>query len=279
MRMRMFLHIHEPAPPVSAIASSITYYHSYSPSHLIERLLPDGHVDFIVDLTAGPKHIFDNETLQKKQACKKGWISGARTQLISIDAGGANDSMMIVRLCLGAAFNIFKLPLSEVTDKVVDADLVLGHSFYDLRDALMEADGARAKIKVMECFLLKRYQESAQPPSVLQYAFNQLVSAPHQQAIQQLASKTGYSHKHLITLFRKYAGVTPKELMKVMRFQKVVHELETTNAINWSQVAFDCGYYDQAHFIKEFRTFSGYSPASYLVEKGELPNYIPVLTD
>jgi len=272
----MFLLVHQPVFPVSSLASSITYYHSYSPAHEVERLLPDGQVDFIIDLTEAPKFIFDNESLLIKQACKKGWVSGARTSLISIDAGGVNSSMMVVRLSIGAAQTLFKMPLSELTDQVIDADLLLGSAFSDLRNTIMEAVKPKQKIAVMEDFLLKACGRDFQLPPVLQFAFAKLVNEPHQQAIQQLVQKAGYSHKHLISLFRKYAGITPKELMKVMRFQKVIFEIEKNAMVDWTRLALDCGYYDQAHFIKEFRQFSGFNPGQYLVHRGDLPNYIPV---
>ncbi|WP_421890576.1 helix-turn-helix domain-containing protein [Marinoscillum sp.] len=272
----MFLTVHLPLYPINQLVESITYYSNYSVEHFAERLLPDGHADFIVNLTEAPKHTFDNATLQVNETFKKGWLSGARKKLLSIDAGGRNDSMMIVRLKLGAAYNIFKIPQEELTDKVYEADLILGHSFDDLRTRIMEAHFVETKIQVMEKFVLDQCSGKIDLPPVVSFAFDQLVHSPSSTSIKLLADQTGYSHKHFIALFRKHAGMSPKEFLKVMRFQRVLQEIENQGRIDWARLALDCGYYDQAHFIKEFRNFSGFSPEQYLTQKGEYVNYIPV---
>ena len=52
--------------------------------------------------------------------------------------------------------------------------------------------------------------------------------------------------------------------------------IETQREIEWSAIAYDCGYYDQAHFIKEFQNFSGLSPTAYVAQRGEYVNFIPI---
>ena len=61
-----------------------------------------------------------------------------------------------------------------------------------------------------------------------------------------------------------------------MRFQKVMHLIHKQREVDWADVAFRCGYYDQAHFIKDFQAFSGIAPTDFLSYKGEYINYLPV---
>ncbi len=272
----MFLTVHIPTYPINQLVESITYYSNYSVEHFAERLLPDGHADFIVNLTEAPKHTFDNTTLKVNDTFKKGWLSGARKKLLSIDAGGQNDSMMIVRLKFGAAYNIFNIPQEELTDKVYEADLILGSPFEDLRTKILEAHFVETKIQIMEDFIFARCVGVIDLPPVVTFAFHQLVHSPSNTSIKLLADQSGYSHKHFISLFKKHAGMSPKEFLKVMRFQRVIREIETYGSIDWTRLALDCGYYDQAHFIKEFKNFSGFSPEQYLSQKGNFLNYIPV---
>lgn len=71
-------------------------------------------------------------------------------------------------------------------------------------------------------------------------------------------------------------GLGPQAFMRVLRFRKAVHEIEKRTAINWATVALDCGYYEQAHFIEEFKTFSGFTPVQYLNSKNENLNWVPL---
>ena len=85
----------------------------------------------------------------------------------------------------------------------------------------------------------------------------------------------GYSQKHLIKIFKDHVGLTPKSFLKVVRFQRAVQDIEKRGRINWSAVALDAGYFDQSHFIADFRAFSGYTPENYLLRRGQHLNYIP----
>ncbi len=77
-------------------------------------------------------------------------------------------------------------------------------------------------------------------------------------------------------MFRNQVGVSPKEFLKIIRFQKAVNEIETTPDFDWSGIAADCGFYDQAHFINDFRHFSGFTPTEYARRRGTFLNYIPI---
>jgi methylphosphotriester-DNA--protein-cysteine methyltransferase len=80
----------------------------------------------------------------------------------------------------------------------------------------------------------------------------------------------------LISLFEKHVGIRPKYFSSLMQFQHVLRALESEQQFSWTQLAHDSGYFDQAHFINEFKRFSGLTPVTYLGEKGEYLNYIPV---
>lgn len=274
----MFLHIHFPEFPASCLIESITYFHDYEAPHPVERLLPDGYVDFIINLSETPQSIYDNESLQQKASFKRGWISGARKGFITIDAGVSNHSLMVIRIKRGAAYNFLRIPMELFTDRVLEADLILGSSFNLFRDDLLSADSAFEKIKLAEEYLLAVSKANLEVPPVVDYFICQIAKAPAQYRMEEIAQKSGYSQKHFISLFKKYAGMTPKEYMRICRFQRTLGEIERIGSLDWTRLALECGYYDQAHFIKDFRLFSGLNPAKYLIEKGETLNYIPVYT-
>ena len=94
---------------------------------------------------------------------------------------------------------------------------------------------------------------------------------------RRLSEQIGYSQKHFISLFKAHVGAAPKQYMKIMRFQQAILELERETLTHWSEIALRNGFYDQSHFIHEFRDFSGFTPGEYIRRKTDTLNYVPVL--
>jgi AraC-like DNA-binding protein len=95
--------------------------------------------------------------------------------------------------------------------------------------------------------------------------------------IARLNEKIGYSQKHFGQMFKSHVGVTPKSYLKIMRFQKAVRTIDAANGgTDWGMIAQDCGFYDQAHFINDFKHFSGFTPEQYAKIHTNYQNYIPV---
>ena len=65
-------------------------------------------------------------------------------------------------------------------------------------------------------------------------------------------------------MFKRYVGLTPKVYQRVLRFNEVFVKIRENGTIDWAEVAVQCGYADQSHFIKEFRRFSGFKPAEFI---------------
>lgn len=273
----MILQFHIPPPPLAHYVELITYYKGYNPPHTIERLLPDGGIDLIIDLTNVPKHIYDNETLTEIQSCKRAWISGMRTEYISIQARAAESEMLVIRFRPGMAWSFLHMPVLEIKDKVVDAELVFGNELLSFREQLLEQAEPVQKFTIAEQYLLRRIKNHFEIHPAIRYCISQIGGNPSQASIREITHKTGYSSKHLISLFGKYAGINPKQYVSVLKFQQAVQLLENNpGQINWTSLALDCGYYDQAHFINEFKRFSGFNPSAYMELRGDYINYIPV---
>ncbi|MFZ1304628.1 MAG: helix-turn-helix domain-containing protein [Ferruginibacter sp.] len=275
MEYKMVFQVHIPAFPLNQFIESFIYYRDYNPVHSVDRFLPDGNVNIIFDLTDYPKHIYDNETLKEIQACRNVWFSGIRNKYITIPSG-KDSEMFIINFHKGRSYPFVQMPLYELTDSVVDAELVLTNDILDMREMILASSLLAQKFYVAENYLLKKFRDKLIVNPFIEFAVNSIISSPNQMSIEEIAGKVGYSQKHLIKLFKDNVGLTPKGFLKVIRFQKAIEEIAAAKQINWTGIAYECGYYDQAHFINDFKTFSGFTPEEYLQKQYEHLNYIVV---
>ncbi len=187
--------------------------------------------------------------------------------------------MLIVAFKKGKAHQFYDFPMSELANLVVDADIVFGKKMHELREKLLNTHSIPQMFLLVEHFLLQQAGDALHantPSKCIEYAVSNIVNQPNILSFQQFSNQVGYSQKHFIDLFKKQVGVPPKQFLKIMRFQKVVQEIENNKSIQWSNIATKNRFYDQAHFINDFKDFSGFTPSEYIKRKVETPNYIPV---
>jgi AraC-like DNA-binding protein len=93
-------------------------------------------------------------------------------------------------------------------------------------------------------------------------------------SIAAVVDRTGMSARRFIAAFRDQVGLTPKLACRLGRFRRVIAALGPTAPVDWTRLALDCGYFDQAHFNHEFREFAGVSPGEYLRDRTTSPNHV-----
>ena len=268
----MIFQVHNPVFPLQTFIKHLIYYEGFNPAHSMDRFLPDGNTEIIIDLTDNAQHIYDNETLTETQTCRHAWVSGVRTRPITIPSG-KGSRMLIVAFKKGKAYPFYNLPMSELTDLVVDADLIFGKKIHTLREQLLNTTSVHQMFLLIEKFLSEQAGSplhSSIPSNCIEYAVSNITNQPNIPGFQQLSSHIGYSQKHFIDLFKKHVGVPPKQYLKIMRFQKAIQEIEGNQLIHWRNIALESGFYDQAHFINDFKDFSGFTPNEYMKGKIKL---------
>jgi AraC-like DNA-binding protein len=256
----------------------LIYYDDPGISHNLDRFLPDGNTEIIINLTEKPQHIYHNETLKEIQICRDAWVSGIRTQPITIPSG-KGSRMLIVAFKKGKAFPFYSFPMGKLTDIVADAELVFGGDIHHLRDQLLSGTSIDRMFQLVEVFLVCQAGDALwedHSTKCIDYALSSIISQPTMRRLRELSEQIGYSQKHFISLFRDRVGVAPKQYLRIMRFQKAICSIEKNEFIRWSQIALETGYYDQAHFINDFKFFSGFTPNEYTKRRTATLNYVPV---
>lgn len=273
----MIFKTHVPRFPLNQFVQVLIYFEGIQHDHKVDRLLPNGETEILIDFHDTPQFIYDNETLKEIQACNQIWAAGIRTEPITIPAGSM-ASMMVVSFKKGMSYPFYPFPVSEISDHVLDADLIWGRNFAHVRERMLETRDIDRRFEIMESFLLEHFGSHLTVDECVAFAVGEMWRNPGSVNIARMNAKIGYSQKHFISMFKKRVGLTPKAYLKIMRFQKAVSMIDNLPpaSIDWSEVAYDCGFYDQSHFINDFRVFSGFTPEDYVSRKSDYLNYVPV---
>lgn len=271
----MIYHVHIPVHPLSNFIEAFIYFERVEHAHTVDRFLPNGDTEILIDFHDTPQFIYDNNSLKEIQACNRVWASGVRTEPITIPSGNG-AAMMVISFKKGMAAPFFPFPMEEISDAVVDADLIWGSEFSDLRERLLEEKDVGCRFSLVEEFLMKAFASKLAINPCIEFAIREMSIRPDRISISKMNEKIGYSQKHFTDMFRRSVGITPKSYLKIMRFQKAVQTIDTATGIEWDMIAQECGFYDQAHFINDFKHFSGFTPEQYSKISTNYQNYVPV---
>jgi len=145
-----------------------------------------------------------------------------------------------------------------------------------LRDRLTEAQTPAMRFRVVEQVLLEQAaRRLVRHPAVVS-ALQAFQRVPQDRTVADVTDRVGLSARRFIQVFTEEVGLTPKLFCRVRRFQEVLRRVAGPGRVEWANVALACGYYDQAHFIRDFQAFSGVCPTAYLRERGEHLNHLPL---
>ena len=175
----------------------------------------------------------------------------------------------------GGAFPFFDVPASELADQSVPLDALWGSAASELRERLLATPTPEAKFRVLEACLLEQLAKPLERHPAVSFGIQQLRQS-QQQSVAQVVDKAGFSQRRFIQLFDEQVGLTPKRFCRVSRFQRVVQIAHGADEIDWADLALDCGYYDQAHFIHDFQSFAGITPTTYLLQRTQHLNHVPL---
>ena len=130
-----------------------------------------------------------------------------------------------------------------------------------LREALESAPSWEAKFGVLDDFFLARLDDELSPVPTITRALGRLRATSGAIPMSELADEIGCSRRYLVAGFREHVGITPKLLARILRFQRAVGMME--RPLSWAEISLACGYYDQAHLIRDFRQFTGSAPGEF----------------
>jgi len=267
-----------PALPLRSFVRMLWYARAPQVSHSRERILPTGNTQVILNLARD--YLLDCPEGRPERRSSPAAIVGARSVYEIVDTADMADLIGIVFEQGG--FPAFASEAADLfSNRGVDLEDVWGARVRTLRDRLREIPSPRLRLQCFEAFLYRSFKSRILEPRPIRhcavmFALKQFAHAPSLSTVSDVARSTGWSERRFSQVFREEVGLTPKVWCRIQRFQRAVQQLHAGAEVPWSELALNCGFYDQSHFANEFRAFSGVDITTYTARKTQWANHIAV---
>jgi AraC-like DNA-binding protein len=273
----MFYRCRVPRPPLDAFVQSIWVCRNAPQPHALERILPTGAAQLIVNLKEDRTRLYDADGGHRCVESPGTILSGVWSRYQVIDTT-EQEYVAGVAFKPGGTVPFVRTPAHEIRDADIPLDTIWNRArTMALRERLLEAVSLEAMLDVFETALLgQMYSRPGLHPAV-GFALAAFDRAPGMTSIATVTRAIGMSAKRFIERFKIEVGVTPKRYCRIRRFQDAVTKANRGGPLDWARVAQDCGYFDQAHFIHDFRSFAGLTPTGYLDARTAFQNHVKFL--
>jgi AraC-like DNA-binding protein len=243
-------------PPSPGLAPFVECFWHLSaepaPAEPLEAILPDGCMELIVQLLA-PMRRAGVEGAQPRV-----FVCGQLTAPLLLEPSGPVRTFG-VRFRPGGARPFFEGNLGDLADRDTPLADLWGSLSGEMEDRLHAARGVRAMVAAAERLLLLRLSEGRRDGRV-ESAVRLAMGTRGRARLEGLAGAAALSHRQLERRFRAAVGLSPKKLSRIVRFQRLVRIARRPGPFAWAEAAARCGYFDQAHLIRDVREFSGAAP-------------------
>jgi AraC-like DNA-binding protein len=210
--------------------------------------------DIVMILSFGP-------SLRVDDGPRTSFVAGLTEASVVTEHDGVSNGIEVNFTPLGARM-ILDIPMHLVANDIVAFEDVWGDGAAELLERLYEAPDWETRFELLDAVLAIRLARATAAPAAVDWAWRRLVEEHGRLAVHELTRELACSRRYLAVQFREHVGLTPKVFARILRFQNASDLLETGR--DFERIARCCGYYDQAHFNRDFREFAGSTPTEFL---------------
>lgn len=249
------------------------YWMMYSDNTLpvVEKIIPDGFTELIFNY----REVYQSQIGGHWSLQSPNLLAGQLRTFFYLQNTGTTGSVAI-KLKPAALTQLFGLSMDQYVDQIEDLDAIphpaLKALTVQITNAvdLKHAQQANVIKQLLDNYLISLVQTAtANPlkqPLDLIFRLNGIVT------VAEMATAANLSERQLERLFKKYIGLSPKYYARIIRFN-YIFELIKSKQLTWAEVVYQSGYYDQSHFIRNFKAFTGEDPSSYYFEQKNMANF------
>ncbi len=224
-----------------------------------QRVVPDGCMEMIFHCGELYRQYFTDGTslLQPRS-----FIFGQISNYIEIAPTGVSNILAARFLPEGLA-PFLQIPVTELENKAVGLELLFGPGGKELEEKVIAAVHTGERIGLIETFLLSQLTAPAAIDMITRECVDIILRSQGQLDMTTLAGKANINRRNMERRFVSAIGMSPKQLSRVVRLQTTIKMLDQQQFSSLTSLAYENGYYDQAHFIRDFKEFAGISPKSF----------------
>lgn len=228
------------------------------------QMIPNGCLELIIHLNDLHCDLHNDTTWSQSPDYM---IIGLFTQPYEVQFGN-HVKVFAVRFKPEGIYNIFGVPASILNERFEDMTVLLGREFRDFSHKLREDASIDTMISRTENYLLKILHNNKINMSYVNQAA-ELIRNTKGIRIEDLPNRVFISQRQLEREFKYKVGISPKHYLRIIRINEVLRLLGENNTIELTSVAHHCGYFDQAHFINDFKRITGSNPTIFIKERGQ----------
>ncbi|MDO5968599.1 helix-turn-helix transcriptional regulator [Flavivirga aquimarina] len=251
----------QPHPDLSAFVKFYwTLEVPFDPNNQKQKIIPDG----CIEMTFNFKDKIKRYTSQKDYIIHpNAMIMGQRTKSYFIEPMGDVDSFAICFYPYGFS-NFVSTPLENLVDVETPIESLFGEiPAKELEQKIIQASNTKERIEIIEAFLLDKLNQNRTIENLVKTTVDSLQAANGSNSINKILKDDLSKRRQLERNFKKQIGISPKQLGKVLRLQTAL-KMILNDKESLTNIAYESEYFDQAHFIKDFKEFIGTTPKEFL---------------
>ncbi|TGK84933.1 AraC family transcriptional regulator [Leptospira bourretii] len=225
-----------------------------------QRIVPDGCMELAFNF-GDPIQRFTNDKdfVIQPWACLVGQI----TEPFYIKPTGSVNTFAVRFYPYGIA-NFFEKPMEYYANRETSLDQLFGlEAAKELEEKIRKAWDTATRIRIIEGFFRTKLKEQIIFDRILKNTIDSILHSKGNESIGSILDDEGSSRRQLERKFKKQIGLSPKKLGKIIRMQAALKMLINRRSEKLTDIAYESNYYDQAHFIKDFKEFTGLSPKEF----------------
>jgi AraC-like DNA-binding protein len=251
-------------PPDRRLSPYVVGYLGYREQAAVQmRRLQAPFAGIPMIVTFGPAIEIINGDRPTERRRLGSFLAGLHDVHVFTEYRGQQHGIQVDFTLLGA-YRFLNLTMSDIANRCLDLGDLIGRAEADrLADALQDAKDWPTRFDLIDRFLLARMNRSRPMSPDVAWALRILQDSNGARSIGALSRDLSCSRKTLIQRFRAQVGLSPKSVAGILRFACAVARVRSPDEQSWADLAMACGYYDQAHFNRDFRRYSGRTPREF----------------
>lgn len=236
----------------------------YGENHF-ERMIPDGHIDFVFHYGQKPKLLIEGKEIVKPTNFLGGHLSSPALLKFSGEL-----KMFGIKFYPWASASLYKMDAFELNNQRVPAEAILGKWTKDVYNLLMNElneGNYQPAISKLEISLVKNLQRLDRINPILKKGFERIMTSKGFISIDEFSREAGCTPRYVQKIFRTKKGMPFNYYARLARLHDALNKIKLTPSVTSTSLAYDSGYFDQSHFIKDFVRFTGVTPTKFFSEE------------